>query len=67
MQFDSWSAFIAMGGYGMYVWSAFFVTFFCFAVLALEALWQRSKIREEAQRQQARSERIQKAKRESSS
>ncbi|RUO32816.1 heme exporter protein CcmD [Aliidiomarina sanyensis] len=66
MQFDSWSAFIAMGGYGVYVWSAFFVTFLCFGILALEAVWRRNKIREEAQRQQARSERIQKAKRESS-
>ncbi|TRW50274.1 heme exporter protein CcmD [Aliidiomarina halalkaliphila] len=65
MQFDSWSAFIAMGGYGVYVWSAFFVTFLCFGLLALEAVWRRTKLRDEARKQQARQQRIEKAKRES--
>ncbi|WP_194756937.1 heme exporter protein CcmD [Aliidiomarina indica] len=65
MQFDSWSAFIAMGGYGVYVWSAFFVTFFCIGLLALEAVWRRTKLRDEAKKQQARQQRIEKAKRES--
>ncbi|MCC5855573.1 MAG: heme exporter protein CcmD [Idiomarina sp.] len=67
MQFDSFSAFIDMGGYGLYVWSAFFVTFFALGLLALEAVMVRQKLIKEARAQQARAERIQRAKQRSSS
>ncbi|MCO4321692.1 heme exporter protein CcmD [Aliidiomarina quisquiliarum] len=62
MYFDSFSAFIHMGGYGVYVWSSMFVTFFGLGALALEASWARRKITQEARAQQARAERIQRAK-----
>jgi len=29
MIWESWSAFFAMGGYGVYVWGSYFVTFAC--------------------------------------
>ena len=31
MQWGSWSEFWAMGGYGLYVWGSFAVTFICMA------------------------------------
>lgn len=62
MQFDTFSSFIAMGGYGVYVWSSMFVTFFGLGALAFEVHWGRRKIKQEAQAQQARTQRIQRAK-----
>ncbi len=58
MQFDSWQAFINMGGYGIYVWSSFAGTFLCLGLLALEASWRRSVLAREATKQAARAERI---------
>jgi len=62
MQFDSFNDFINMGGYGVYVWSSMLVTFLGLGALALEASWVRRKISQEARAQQARAERIQRAK-----
>jgi len=62
MQFDSFSDFIAMGGYGIYVWSSMLVTFLGLGAIALEASWSRQKIKQEARAQQARTQRIQRAK-----
>ncbi|RUO18312.1 heme exporter protein CcmD [Aliidiomarina iranensis] len=58
MQFDSWQAFIQMGGYGIYVWSSFAGTFLCFGLLALESIWRRKKLAKEASKQAARAQRI---------
>lgn len=58
MQFDSWQAFIAMGGYGIWVWLSFAGTFLCFGLLALEASVRRHKLAAEARKQAARAERI---------
>ena len=63
MQFDSFSSFIAMGGYGVYVWSSMLVTFVGLGALALETKWVRRTLKQEAQAQQARAQRIQRAKR----
>jgi heme exporter protein D len=36
MIWNSWNDFLAMGGYGLYVWGSFGVTALC---MALEILW----------------------------
>ncbi len=40
MYFDSWSALLEMGGHGVYVWSAYFVSL---SVLALLVWWPLSR------------------------
>ncbi|MCH8492567.1 MAG: heme exporter protein CcmD [Idiomarina sp.] len=58
MQFDTWQAFIHMGGYGIYVWLSFAGTFLCFGLLALEASLRRKTLAAEAKKQAARAARI---------
>lgn len=60
-QFDSFAAFIAMSGYGVYVWSAFAATFLCMALLTVHTFYVRKVLRSEALKQLARLERIEKA------
>ena len=62
MQFDSFSAFLDMGGYGFYVWLAFLVTFAGLLVLYLEQKWRARKIREDVLKEHRRIQRINKAK-----
>ena len=38
MAFSSFSEFVHMGGYGLYVWSSFFLTFLVIAGVALETI-----------------------------
>ncbi|WP_113908224.1 heme exporter protein CcmD [Aliidiomarina celeris] len=57
-QFDSFSAFIAMGGYGFYVWSALFVTFAALGAVALEVFLRRAKLSKEVTAYRARAERV---------
>lgn len=59
IQFDSMAAFWAMGGYGLYVWSAFAVTLASLAMLGGHTVYVRRRLRTEALRQIARMERIQ--------
>lgn len=62
MYFDTFSDFIAMGGYAAYVWSAFGITFFCMLVLYWKSVSQgkallndiQQKIDREARRQAAK-------------
>lgn len=61
IQFDSVAAFLAMGGYGLYVWSAFFATFLCLGGLIWHSFYVRRTLRREALKQLARVERIQQA------
>lgn len=66
MQFDSFSEFLAMGGYGFYVWLAFGT---CAAILAgilVSSLFDNKKLKREIQTQMAREARIKKAKEEAS-
>lgn len=58
IQFESWSAFIAMGGYGFYVWAALFVTFAALGLLALEVVWRRSRLSTEVSAHMARAARV---------
>lgn len=61
MHFDSFSAFIDMGGYGFYVWLAFGATLASLVALALENKWRARKIREEVLKEHRRIQRINKA------
>lgn len=38
MQFESWSEFWAMGGYGFYVWLSFGVTFLALLILVIDSI-----------------------------
>lgn len=44
MQFDSFQAFLDMGGYGFYVWLAFGVTFLALMVLVYESIWAKKQL-----------------------
>lgn len=44
MQFESWSAFWAMGGYGFFVWLAFGVSFVALAGLILQSRIARKQV-----------------------
>lgn len=58
MQFDSWHSFIAMGGYGFYVWLAFGVTFAAMMWLLLMTLLDSRKLVAEVRKEAARQARI---------
>lgn len=60
-QFDSFADFIAMGDYGIYVWSSFGATFLCLAILTWHTFYVRKTLKREALKQLARLERIQAA------
>lgn len=60
-EFETFSDFLAMGGYAAYVWSAFAATFFCLGLLTFHTFYVRKKLRSEALKQLARLERIEKA------
>lgn len=62
MHFSSFSDFLAMGGYGFYVWFAFITTFISMGWLVIDAMLTRKKIFNEINKQIAREQRIQKAK-----
>lgn len=64
MQFDSWQAFIEMGGYGFYVWLAFGVSFLAMSVLVVQGLRARSKLQREFTQEQQRQQRLARRKQE---
>ncbi len=53
--FSSAAAFLAMGGYALYVWLAVAATLLIFGFLTLHTCWQRRALFRELSRQQARS------------
>lgn len=61
MKFDSFSDFLAMGGYGFYVWLAFGVSMLALAGLWLVSVAERRQLFKTLQQQQARQARIAKA------
>ncbi|QPG05046.1 heme exporter protein CcmD [Salinimonas marina] len=61
MQFDSLSSFVAMGGYGLYVWLSFGVSFLVMAVLVGSARVERRRLLKSITQHQQRQARIQKA------
>lgn len=62
MYFDSFSAFLSMGGYGGYVWSAFGITFLSLGILLWRSIAGGRKIMHEVKAKQLRQARIDAAK-----
>jgi heme exporter protein D len=58
MQFDSFQAFLDMGGYGFYVWLAFAVTFLAMIALVYESIWAKKQLIVKFGAQIARKKRI---------
>lgn len=59
--FSSWQDFWAMGGYAFYVWLSVIITFVSLTGLVLYTCWQHRQIFNEIGRQQAREQRLQRA------
>ncbi|KZN41953.1 MULTISPECIES: heme exporter protein CcmD [Pseudoalteromonas] len=62
MQFESLSDFIAMGGYGFYVWLSYGSCAGIILGLLFSSLYENKKLKQEVKSQMAREERIKKAK-----
>ena len=62
MQFDSISDFLAMGGYGFYVWLAFGVSGLAMLAIVVDSIIKRNAIFKSVARQTARQQRRQAAK-----
>ena len=58
MPFDSFQDFIIMGGYGLYVWLSFFLSFVVIALVALETAIARKSLRKKSQQLQNRQQRL---------
>lgn len=58
MQFDSISDFFNMGGYALYVWLAYGVTFFCLSTLIITSARQQRKVLIEIAKKMNREERL---------
>ena len=56
--FSSLAAFLAMGGYGFYVWLTCAASLTALGGLTLHTIWQRRALFREIQRQQAREQRM---------
>lgn len=65
--FSSLNAFLAMGGYALYVWLAVVMALAVFGLLAGHTLWQRRVLFENIRRQHARRRRMTAARREKES
>jgi len=58
MAFSSFSDFIAMGGYGFYVWLAYGVSLFSVLILILSTVQKRKKIFKQVEQRLQREQRI---------
>ncbi|WP_224797947.1 heme exporter protein CcmD [Idiomarina abyssalis] len=58
MAFDSFTDFVAMGGYGLYVWLSFFLSFVVLAGVALETLLAKRQLAKKSKQLQQRQERL---------
>ena len=67
MQFDSFSDFIAMGGYGLYVWLSFGTCALILLGILFSSLRDTKRIMASVEQQVAREARIKKAKQEQTS
>ena len=57
MAFESWSAFIQMGGHGLFVWSAYIISVSLMAWMLLRPGIQQKKMLEEIERVRIRNKR----------
>ncbi|EGR2120636.1 heme exporter protein CcmD [Vibrio cholerae] len=62
MYFDSFSDFLAMGGYAAYVWSAFGLTYLSMAMLWIVSVRRKTKLLNQVRDKLARQARIDAAK-----
>jgi len=62
MAFNSFADFIAMGGYGFYVWLAYGISFLSLIMIIFNTLVKRKKILRAVNKRIAREQRINKAK-----
>ncbi|ENM3888015.1 heme exporter protein CcmD [Vibrio cholerae] len=62
MHFDSFSDFLAMGGYAAYVWSAFGLTYLSMAMLWIVSVRRKTKLLNQLRDKLARQARIDAAK-----
>ncbi|EKF9299929.1 heme exporter protein CcmD [Vibrio cholerae] len=62
MYFDSFSDFLAMGGYAAYVWSAFGLTYLSIAMLWIVSVRRKTKLLNQVRDKLARQARIDAAK-----
>lgn len=62
MYFETFSDFLAMGGYGAYVWGAFGITFLSMLILIASSMMTGKKIIQEVKNKQQRQARIEAAK-----
>jgi heme exporter protein D len=62
MAFDSIGDFIAMGGYGFYVWLSYGLTFLALTLLIINSVAKKDKIFKSVEQRLAREQRIKKAK-----
>ncbi|MFD1804735.1 heme exporter protein CcmD [Mixta tenebrionis] len=62
LAFASWQDFLAMGGYGFYVWLAVCFTLLPLALLIAHTCWQRRQLLNSVRQHQARERRIRAAK-----
>lgn len=58
MAFSDWQAFIHMGGYGLYVWLAFALSFLILALLTCYTLWTQRRLKRLATQLQQRQQRL---------
>jgi heme exporter protein D len=58
MQFDSFSAFIAMGGYGFYVWLSYGVSLLALALLVLSSITDHKKIKQQIAQREKRENKL---------
>lgn len=58
MAFDSFADFIAMGGYGFYVWISFGLSFLSLITLGAWSVWYKKRLFSIAQEEMQRIERI---------
>ncbi|MFT6193922.1 MAG: heme exporter protein D [Cognaticolwellia sp.] len=61
MQFDSFSAFIAMGGYGFYVWLSYGVSLLALALLVLSSITNHKKIKQQIAQREKREKKLRQA------
>jgi len=62
MAFDSFGDFIAMGGYGFYVWLSYGLTFLALGILIVNSITKKNKIIKAVEQRLKRKQRIKKAK-----
>lgn len=58
MQFSSFAELLHMGGHGFYVWLAFAITFFIYALLLIFPILKRRKIKRDIQQRKLFDEQV---------